>query len=564
MKQYITIGVDTETCDGKPISMQFFGVGLEKLIFCNEKTSSRKFLEFCDSLPEGTYVFWVHNLEFDLVSLFYDRHILFKNDEFSFVQNSWEVKGVFSSVVFCDLKKGNRYIHIRDTFAFFKTSLAKLSEQFCPTLKKLDKPEGLGEKIFTSNDKEFCEYAMRDSVIAYHVGLYLLERHIEYGISICVSAPHYAATIFRSKYMVKDIPLPSKGKIYSALYSYHGGKNNITVPYGWYENVTLLDIISAYPAAMSDLPNFYDKSKYLTVSSDEDLKGTVPRYGVYRISGHAKVCKWPIIFDSKFKPVQGDFFDVWVTGPELNEGILSGEISVNKLYGYFYDDTDNSDSPFKNFVSDFYAKKESSDLEPTHRNFAKLIMNSLYGKFIQSRGDKTHLSYYYDLETFKMNKEKAIIAGGLFHPFIATLITGIVRAQIHKLEHKYTALHTATDGIFTMSKNIREVSGLGGLKIEAKGDLLLFRNKVYILYVKNPTKIKSNVFKNRYISKFALHGFRGNVWDLEKIYVSGDPTYTYKKVNKLRESLRRNLSINKFEQQQATLNLNIDEESKND
>lgn len=562
MKNYIQFGIDTETCDGKPFSIQLYSESTEVIIWVNEKTSSRKFLEYCDSLPDGNYIFWCHNLEYDLVSLFFDRHILFKNDEFSFDQGNWNVKGVFHSVVFCDMssKNGRKTIHIRDTFAYYKTSLAKLAETFCPKLPKLNRPDGLGDKIFTKDDKEFCEYAMRDSVIAYHVGNYLFERHMEYNIPLTVSAPHYSAQVFRTKYMEKDIPLPSKGKIYSSLLSYHGGKNNTTVPYGWYENVKLVDVISAYPAAMYELPSFYDRERYITIEQSSgntfSLDDNLPRYGVYRISGIAKPCKWPVLFDSAFEPLSGEFTDVWVTGPELNEALRSREVEITKCFGYFYDaDNDKNESPFRKFVDDFYSKKEASELEPTSRAFAKLILNSLYGKFIQSRGSKDHLSYYYDLDNFRLNKEKVIIAGGLFHPFIATLITGIVRAKMHKLEHKYAALHTATDGIFTTAKNIQEKPGLGGLKIEAKGDLLLFRNKLYILYTRNKTKIPSKVFKDRYIAKFALHGFRGTVWDLEKIYVSGDPTYTYKKVNKLRESLRRNLAVNKFEKLQGTLNI---------
>ena len=557
IKNYVSIGADTETFNGQPFVMQFASksLKLEKFIWCNGKTSTRKFLEFCDSLDIGNYVMWFHNLDYDMVSIFYDRHIILKNEEFSFEAHGWTVEGVYSSICFANLKKGNKVIHIRDTFAYYKTSLAKLADMFCPELPKLSKPKELGDKIYTADDKEFCEYAMRDSVITDVVGRYILERHSEYGIGLSVSAPHFSANVFRTKFMTKDIPLPSKGKIYSALLSYHGGKNNLTVPYGWYQNVTLLDIASAYPAAMAELPSFYQRENYHLIEGGK-LTDELPRYGIYRISGVAKKCQWPILYDSAFHPIEGEFTDIWTTGPELNEGLRNGELEISKVYGYFYDDVaDKNESPFKGFAETFYSLKDKQGIQKTERDFYKLILNSLYGKFIQSRGEKDHLSYYYDLDKMKLNKEKMIIAGGLFHPFIATLITGIVRANIHKLEHKYLSLHTATDGIFTMAKNCKEKPGLGGLKIEAKGDLLIFRNKLYILYSSRESHLPSRVFKGKYICKYALHGFRGSVYDLEKIYVTGNPTYEYKKVNKLRESLRRGLDVNKFETQQGSLNL---------
>lgn len=557
IKNYVSIGADTETFNGQPFVMQFASksLKLEKFVWCNGKTSTRKFLEFCDSLDIGDYVMWFHNLDYDMVSIFYDRHIILKNEEFSFEAHGWTVEGVYSSVCFANLKKGNKVIHIRDTFAYYKTSLAKLGDMFCPELPKLAKPKELGDKVYTEKDKEFCEYAIRDAVISDVIGRYLVERHLEYNVNLSVSAPHFSANVFRTKFMTQDIPLPSKGKIYSALLSYHGGKNNLTVPYGWYQNVTLLDIASAYPAAMSELPSFYEKGNYHLIEGDK-LTESLPRYGVYRISGRAKACKWPILYDSSFHPISGEFVDIWTTGPELNEGIRTKELEIDKVYGYFYDDeSDKNESPFKSFAESFYALKDQKDIEKPRRDFYKLILNSLYGKFIQSHGEKDHLSYYYDLDKMKLNKEKMIIAGGLFHPFIATLITGIVRANIHKLEHKYLALHTATDGIFTTSKIYKEKPGLGGLKIEAKGDLLIFRNKLYILYSSRESHLPSKVFKGKYICKYALHGFRGSVYDLEKIYVTGNPTYEYTKVNKLRESLRRGLSVNKFETQQGSLNL---------
>ena len=117
--------------------------------------------------------------------------------------------------------------------------------------------------------------------------------------------------------------------------------------------------------------------------------------------------------------------------------------------------------------------------------------------------------------------------------------------MIHKYEHKYKSIHTATDGIICFKKNVKnfkENNNLGGIKIENEGDVLIFRNKLYIIYN-----------KNKEIIKYALHGFHSNVETLEEMYKKGINEYEYVKVNKLRESNRRNLQVNKFEKRIATL-----------
>lgn len=556
------IGGDSETCNGKPFLLQFYSnqIILDNLIWIDEHTATRKFLRFCSELPEGNTVIFFHNLQYDLISLFYDRHIAFTSGDFSMEVNGWEISGLYEKPTFVTIKKGNKTIYLRDTAAWFMTKLDRLAGLFCPELPKLPAPKGLGERIFTLDDHEFVEYALRDPEITFHVGKHLLKIHNDYGITLSVSAPHMAAKIFCSKYLDKSIPLPSKAICYASVHSYHGGKNNLTVPAGWYKNVRLLDIISAYPAAMRLLPSFSNHNLYKRI----DAAGPVNRVhwcGIYKVYGSVKDCKWPVVFDHNFKSVSGEINGIWVTGMELNEAIERKEIEVTRLYGFYYEaEKDEEPSPFVKYVDEFFKLKNKADKEQDKvtREFAKLMLNSLYGKFIEQRGNRREQDWIHQLETDTLSVEKKIVAGQLFHPFIATLITGQVRVWIHQHEHKYNALHTATDGIFTTAKTFKTVEGLGGLKQEAYGDLLLFRNKLYILYGPKG-KLQSKAFKDRYILKYALHGFRGSVFDLEKIYVTGKTEYSYTKVNKLKESLRSGLDVNKFETRKATLHIGVNE-----
>jgi DNA polymerase type B, organellar and viral len=568
----VALGIDTETKNGTPITFQFYSedIKLNEIYFLSSgKFATRDFLEMCDHFLPNTrdrhYIMFGHNLAFDLISLFWDRHVRLREETVKEKWYGWNVDIVYANVHFVKLTKGHKTITIIDTLAYFLRTLAQLAELVCPELPKLPMPDGLGQKTFKRSDKQFVEYAMRDAVIAYKVGLRILEIHQMYDVPISVSAPHLASKIFRKAFLKKSIPLPPRKIVYAAMSAYHGGKNGITVSHGLQKNCYSLDIISAYPDAMQHMPSFSNPALYKILSGNGALTEKVPPCGIYKISGVAKQCKWPILFNHAFKPVFGEFNDIWITGFELNEALRLREISVSKCYGYFYDtDADTVPSPLKAYAIEFFNKKNTAT-DKILREFWKLLLNSLYGKFIQTRAAGMQ-DLIYDLDEKTIIDDSPLIAGGLFNPFIGSLITGYTRAKIHALEHRYKALHTSTDGIQIKEKP-KEVGGLGGLKIEAQGDILYFRNKLYIIYSRityaDKKQIADGTFKGKLstlrlgykIIKYALHGFHSNVETLEKMWKEKTRDYEYTRVNKLRESIRRNLTVNDFVKTSATLHI---------
>lgn len=567
------IGVDTETVKGEPISFQFYSksLGIEEIIFLKKgKDASRLFFAFLDSLPNTQnrhYVLFGHNLAFDMVSFFYDKHHRLREESIKGeTWNGWKVEIVYAAVRFATFRKRSKSITMIDTGAYFVTTLEKLAGIFSPSALKLVAPEGLGQRRFTSRDKHFVRYAMRDSEIAYSVGLFLLERHREWDVSLCVSGPHFASKVFRKHFLKKTIPLPPRKIIYAAMASYHGGKNNLTVKPGLYKNIYALDIKSAYPYAMASFPSFSNPDLYRAISG----KGTptrVPPFGIYKISGKTKQCRWPAIFTHNFKPIQGEFSGIWTTGFEFNEAIRTGEIETSEVFGYYYcAEMDKEPSPFKAYVNEFYQRKENAK-EKAHREFNKLLMNALYGKFIQTRKMDGMADLTFDLDNSKLMIDSSVQAGGLFNPFIATLITGHTRAFIHALEHRFKALHTSTDGIQTQIKpsglsKYGKAGALGSVAIEASGDCLILRNKLYIIYSRllakerrDPGIVRSMLFPGKRILKYALHGFHASVQTLEELWRTGTREYEYIKVNKLKESLRRKLAVNDFVTRRGTMKL---------
>lgn len=563
-------GGDTETMRGRPISFQFYGEGRSDMIFIDDpEKASNILLKWCKTLPSrALHVVYVHNLEFDMVSFFWDHRtelVSSRSGEFDFTIDGWRIAGAYGAPTFCRITDAsmNRVVMLVDSYSYYRASLAKAADVFCPELPKLKAPDGLGEKLFKRSDESFIEYAMRDSIIAYYIGLSLEKLHDEFGIGQTVSVADMAARIFRHKFMVKDIPQPSRTVIEDSMSAYHGGKNLLSSSPGWYEQVTAIDISSAYPHAMHGFPSFYHAKLYKPFRAPRPK--SVPDLGVYQVSGKVKGCRWPSLFTHDFKPLLNiEVEGLCVAGYELNEALRSGEFRPSSVTGTFYDaEKDHDDPPLKSFVEDFYDRKSTATDKPM-RTMYKFILNSISGKFIQTRKNNRASIINVDHDNTSMLKvaeEADMVAGGMFHPFIAALITAHTRARIHKVEHEYETIHTATDGVYTQhAVNTKKFgAGLGSLSIEGQGDLLLLRNKTYVLYGDEKAEgVKSQAFAKKVIVKYALHGFAGTVYDLEKLVATGTRLYMSKKVNRLRASVKAGLTPNEFVDKTFALNVGRD------
>lgn len=566
----IVYGADSETLHGEPLSLQFYSedVPHESLYFVNAQTAFRTFVAWIKKRQRHTqHVVYVHHLAFDLVEFLWGHHpkLVSAGGDFDFNVHGLHFVGVYGAPTFLRVTNGKDLtVTFVDSFSWFRESLDAASVRVCPTLRKLPRPAELGEKKFTARDTKFCEYAMRDAVVAYHLGRAIEAVHVQWDLRQCVSVADMSATIFRHQFLDYCIPQPNIDVIEAAMASYHGGKNNITARSGWYSGVTALDISSAFPHAMSLMPAFAQAKLYKRFRAAKRVQ-SVPPYGVYRVRGVVDACAWPVLFSHEFKKLEGDIHDVWVQGFELNEALESEEFHPRRVEGFYYDaERDNQAPALRTFCETFYELKERESNKVV-RYLLKLILNALYGKFIQTR--KRGSSEYTDVDAGTTTTAADLVAGGMFHPFIASATTGQPRARIHRLEHHYEALHTATDGVLTQRSVVRRhgvgdfdlspshETKLGSVTVEARdADLMLVRNKCYVLYArKSEDTTPSKVFVGKHILKYAKHGFQGSVTELEKMMASGRRKYSITRPNTLKESLKRKLVPNKFERHEFTL-----------
>jgi len=560
-------GGDTETLNGEPMSMQFYSkmAGVDKLIFCSPKNATEKFFAFLGTLRrQAQHVIYVHNLDFDAPEFLWsvkEKLVEVSGGQYDFTYGAWSVRGVYGHPTFVHASNQSRKISVLlvDSHAWAQTSLAEAAKLFCPSLPKLKAPnKGVwGLTRYTSKDMDFCAYAMRDAEVAYYIGLAVQKMHREFNIRQAVSLADMSAKIFRHHFLDYTIPQPTRDTIMAALKSYHGGKNNVlagAAPY-WHKNVTALDISSAFPYAMYTLPAFSDEKLYRRIGKKNGHVREVEPYGVYCVSGSVAECDYPVLFSHGFEPLQGKVSDVWVFGLELNEALRSREFKMRSMRGWFYQHERDTQSPaLRAFVKHFYALKQS-EKDPILRYMYKIILNALYGKFIQTRKNQTLI--YTDVDANETIEANEVVAGGMFHPFIASAITSHTRAYMHRVEHAHNALQTATDGIYTYLREPKRIpgyprTGLGSLTVEARGDLALLRNKCNVLYSDKPKKldgksaIKSQYFSGKYVHKYAKHGFMGGLPQLEKCVAHGTRKYKASRPNRLREATKRGLRVNEF------------------
>ncbi len=522
-------GADTETANGEPFLLQINDDKDNVMMLKVDKTNIfdifLKYIEKQIKKNEIAIVFF-HNLKFDLVAMLKGiNEELFKKTTFKLNRNGWKCHFYVAKTWFAKLKKNRKWIYIIDSNSFLPFSLERVASSLNIEYKKLKRPEGLGEKILDSD--EFYEYAKQDVLIERRVGDWIMKLHQQFDTRISVSLPHLASLIFRHYFLKPndEIKLPPMDIVRASISSYHGGKNGFYTKPGFYKDVVEIDLNSAYPYAMSNLPSFL-QGEFTTVK-----KYTEGYVGIYCISGKTS-CPYNLVFDEEFKPVK-EFKNVWITSYELEEGLKHNELELDNIFGYIW--IPKSDrNPFKDYVDYFYNMKNTTDKKNPLYTFYKLLLNSLYGKLIQMTEVCDEKSESVDFITYINKKgelkvkrvQKTFKAGGLFNPFIATLITGKTRAMIHHLEHKFKAIHTATDSIKTFSEVEGESKDLGGYKVEIKGDCLILRNKLYLHFNE----------KNE-LQKYALHGFQGSPIDLIYLWETKTNKYKIKKMMRVREAL---------------------------
>ena len=519
-------GSDTETCQGKPMTIQVDGPevdGKEDYLFeyVDGDIIFETFWRWIRARlrPGGVNLCYFHNLNFDLRVLFrkFLKTMYEQNSDIHFTHEIdgmvLEIKILFGKVNKADILCNGTRLQILDSKAFTQASLSRSLKMFGIPQDKLKSPEGLGSINFGELSNldprriAFEEYSRQDARAERYLGLKIMEFHALFSVPPAISLPSYAAKVFRRHFMRSNesIPFPPDKVVKAAEKSYHGGKNGFYLPAPVVrEDLVEVDINSAYPHAMNQLPTL-TKGQYMRVEAFK--KDAV---GIYCISGivdeqHPRA-KYRLVYDHAFRPVTGAFKELWHTCYEVEAMIDQNKVKITDLWGYVWRPDPGGENPFKRFVDHFYSKKESTPKSDPHYHFYKIVLNALYGKLVSTievqsaegedevaklREMGVRLPSYIRIDERydKVLKKNISVAknwraGSMYNPFLASLITGHARRYLYDMEIELDAVHSATDSVKTPHL-IEKVPGLGGLKVECQGRCFLFRNKLYLHFSKD-------------------------------------------------------------------------------
>lgn len=549
-KEKCIVGFDSEadtTSDGRPMLFQFSLPDTKEdetfliVVPPTQHAGLGIFLDFIDAYCRDRgveYLFYGWNISYELTQLFHDIPDSIKNKSEFTIKNisrgntkyKWTVHVYNHKRQMVVFKKGRIVVSLMDGTGFYKIKLDSAAKML-----------GLGEKYelaslsretFTRDDledEEFLRYSRRDAYITRLIGEYIQSQHYQYGIATTMSAPHFAATVFKTHFLHSDIQNPSIDIEQAGLFSYHGGKNGFYLDGPTeFPSIYQYDITSAYPEAMRQLPNIEEHTWKST-------KHYVPdQHALYKITMDYNPCVYRGMQNhdgSWTNP--GLVVDQWITGYELDEILRHNEGELLNCTGFLL--LGNNGGPLSEFVDRFFnVKRHSSGPE---RETAKLLLNSLYGKFFQKQ--PIGIVGTFDLDSLRWvqsdpDQHYDYEAGGLYNPPIASLITGYVRAKIHRLEHKYESVMTSTDGLFgTIPPDTNDIGkDLGQLTV-TRGRLRIWRERLYIFDGEDGKR------------KFALHGFHAGTESLESIPLArGEYTYHGKQMITLKMSTRKHRDTN--------------------
>ena len=534
-------GCDFETVKGEPRLFTAFDGNNPRYLRVTKRTVFPKVLEFIgeNAVPHHQNIFFFHNLKHDLVAFLYDACELFKQRHFTLSYRGYQMEVFFYDRIFAYITcpDGTR-VRILDTSAFFAGSLDRLASDLHLPVRKMSRPEGIGER----DPIEFLEYALRDAQVTYYLAQFILKLHRQYDVTPSVSAPQLAARIFHRLFLKGGsitIECPPPSWIGPTMESYKGGKNGLYLRPGFYRNVTYADIVSAYPWAMTVVPACVEGAgKYLPVS-----RWAGPS-GIYRVSGVVRKTRTPLFFGNGFDGRFGPVKDYMITGPELKIALLYDVFRLEQCEGIVWKSESDTVHPLRDYARTFFRKKNDTRKGDPQHHFYKLMLNSLYGKFVE----KIPIEDDVPAQIVEIEPDRSFRPGALFNPFIGSLITGLVRAKMFELETKYWALHTATDSLISRRRIQPSPKSLGSLQPQYHGDILLLRKKLYVIFDPNTGEVLH----------YALHGFQGSVEDLLDLWKSRTKSYTVRKMNSVRESLRRGLVPLLFEDREMTLHFDWD------
>jgi hypothetical protein len=562
-----TLAFATETEGGIPYMLVFYDGKKVDYIQVKRSNVLDKFLEylnkkFAGSRPRTANLLFTRKLPYHITAALcrYETRMFKYATPPTLIHPLGSVWVSLDGPGFASIKLPNkRRVRCMDVQSFLRGSLYSIAKELSLKHRGDVRPrfEKSPERRPTSRREWQDTYRRcRSNIITqYELGQFIVRMHRKFDVPIALTSPSFAANVLRKHFIKGLIPQAPPHIRNLAELTMHGGVVGAVIegPAEIYD-VNYYDVNSFYPWALSKLPPFTEgKWDYVDRFVDE-------YEGFYRVSGYVKACIYPVIprvTRAGLVFANGERVEnLPVTSYELREALQKREVEPTRIEGYVWVPQEGSRNPFKNYVTTFFALKSRTKEEASQHEMYKLLLNSIYGKTYQ----KFLEPEYRGEPKYKWNPDarRCVVswaryrAGELYLPHVASLTTAMCRAQMHDLLHKCGGLSFVVDSIMAQDKGVPTGEGLGELKKEIEGGLLLhIRPMLYVLFSprvaeevrsKCGSNLKSWISSNirmlkgalltdrakfrEHIPKYALHGFfMGDVIRLLRMYSEGTDKY---------------------------------------
>lgn len=399
-----------------------------------------------------------------------------------------------SMVLQMTLRKGDRVAKLCDSYRLLQGSLRDLGIAFQVKHQKT----AIDFENLEYN-RQLLEYNEQDCRCLYEVLVSFFEQT---GITSETFATH-ALRVFRKDFLKEKIWKPHEEVSNFIRNSYHGGHVEVFKRRGL--SLNAYDVNSMYPFVMLD--------KMPTIYIGESRKRIDHKYGfvqaVLKVP-EVYIPPLPVRMEKLFFPV-GTLTGTWTT-EELNEAENRG-VQILKIHKGVYFDCQEI---FKDYVNKLYALKKKST-EPT-RTIAKLLLNSLYGKFGQQPVKRIYVTEESAPDgSYPILTPDGIPSGFAYYerashsayllPHLASAVTSKARlVLLNRLNSN--SFYCDTDSIFTSDTDAFIGSDLGDWSLVGTGDCEFIQPKLYKFNGKWKAK---GLNKDQDIDGFVYRGDVNNV-----------------------------------------------------
>ncbi|MGQ4876852.1 MAG: DNA polymerase, partial [Promethearchaeia archaeon] len=382
-------GFDTETLNGKP----FLICDSNKKYIILDKNS-----DIFDIFDFLLYRKYENSFNF-FFNLRYDFHGILKyllefsyKDFYTFYHNK-KISLDDYTIKYIDKKlfvisKNNHSVRFYDLAQYFNTSLNDASKKYLNDNKEEIEINNI-YNVFKINSQKVINYCYKDAL--------LTKKLAEYLYNTLINEYNFYPNNFISKanisehYFINNTYIPRFDKLFKenkklleySLKNYYGGRFEV-IKKGYFDYCISYDINSAYP---HEIRNLIDITKGKWIITDKFENNAY--YGFYKcsISYFDKYIS-PFVLKNKFNInifPNGEFV-TYLTQNEIK--YLKNLCKIDVIDGIvFY--PDKIYYPFRNIINKLYEIKQNNKDNYMKYWLSKIIMNSLYGKFIEIYNEKT-------------------------------------------------------------------------------------------------------------------------------------------------------------------------------